>query len=388
MPGRRRSFAWIALWIVVAFLLSLIFFHVFQPPLRAHDAKSEPGATAPSGFVATPDERQQAPGSEWGYPGGIVSTPEIEDNPTVAPPAPVRFVVTGDTRNQNADDHNGVNTEILGEIAQATLNEKADFILVTGDLVYGAADVDLFKSELMTWRTTMQPLYDAGIGVYPVRGNHDAYNKDVWDAVFSGEYALPHNGPPGEENITYSFTYGNVFVAGLDQYVADLQINQAWLDEQLAANTQPHIFTFAHAPAFKVYHDDNMSDYPENRDAFWNSLIAAGSRVYFTGHDHSYDHARLDDGDGNPNNDVYQVLVGTGGAPLISAGNYDGDNGVWTPVNVYRESQYGYVLVEVNGYNVTITWKHRVSPGVYEPAGDVFTYSLLQSAAYIPLILR
>ena len=90
---------------------------------------------------------------------------------------------------------------------------------------------------------------------------------------------------------------GNVFVAGLDQYVADLQINQAWLDEQLAANTQPHIFTFAHAPAFQVYHIENMSRYPENRDAFWTSLIAAGSRAYFTGHDHMYDLARLDERD-------------------------------------------------------------------------------------------
>ena len=55
----------------------------------------------------------------------------------------------------------------------------------------------------------MQPVYDAGIGVYPCRGNHDAIgvkpsvdptgalSKEGWNNVFTGPYALPGNGDGG-----------------------------------------------------------------------------------------------------------------------------------------------------------------------------------------------
>ena len=48
--------------------------------------------------------------------------------------AEVRFVVTGDTRG----DDDGVNTTILGEIADAVIDEEADLILFTGDLTNDA----------------------------------------------------------------------------------------------------------------------------------------------------------------------------------------------------------------------------------------------------------
>src|SRR5512135_765465 len=43
----------------------------------------------------------------------------------------IRFIVTGDTRG----DASGINETILSELAQATLAERASFILVSGDLV-------------------------------------------------------------------------------------------------------------------------------------------------------------------------------------------------------------------------------------------------------------
>ena len=285
----------------------------------------------------------------------------------------VRFVVTGDSRG----DDNGVNITILEEIAQATLDEGADFILFTGDLVNGNTDPDTLKSQLITWRTTMQDLYDdPGISVYPCRGNHDTGSKAVWDSVFTGDYALPGNGPSGEENITFSFTHGNVFIVGLDQYVNSHRSNQTWLDAQFASNTQPHIFVFGHEPAFAVLHPDCLDDYPNERNTFWNSLTDEGARIYFTGHDHFYNHTRIDDGDSDPNNDLHQYILGSAGAPLYPwTGSYDGDNGYWTPQLVYHEEEYGYILVEIDGSRATLTWKHRTAPGMYEAGGDVFTYN-------------
>lgn len=276
----------------------------------------------------------------------------------------VTFVATGDSRGSD----NGVNSTILAEIAQAIVAEQVDFVLFAGDLVSGSSDSAVLANQLLYWRSIMQPVYDAGIAVYPCRGNHDAGNRGAWDEVFSGSYALPANGPAGEVNLTFSFTYGNVFVAGLDQYVVLRRINQVWLDQQLAANSMPHIFVLGHEPAFSVDHADCLDDHPVERNAFWNSLAAAGGRFYFTGHDHFYNHARIDDGDPDPTNDLQQYLVGSAGAPLRSwDGPYNGNNGSWTPRLVYHESNYGYLLVEISDLQVTTIWKHRIAPGVFSP---------------------
>jgi hypothetical protein len=290
----------------------------------------------------------------------------------------VRFVVTGDSRGAYGDP-DGVNGEILGEIAAAIIAESAEFVVFTGDLVWGYASSGPVETQLATWISLMQPVYDAGIGVYPLRGNHEigVGTKENWDNVFTGDYALPVNGPAGEENITFSVTHNNVFIAGLDQYVNPHVINQPWLDDQFESNTQPHVFVFGHEPAFKAYHEDCMDDNATNRDVFWDSIKAEGGRTYFSGHDHFYDHSRIDDNDGDPNNDLHQFIVATAGAGLYSTEwDYDGVNSVWTPQRVYKEINYGYLLVEVTGPQVTLTWKRRVSPGVYESGGDVFTYTV------------
>ncbi len=284
-----------------------------------------------------------------------------------------RFIVTGDSRGSSS----GINSTILSEMVQATISEHAEFILFVGDLVYGSSDSSRLQSELMQWRSVMQPLYDAGIGVFPVRGNHDAGNRNVWDIVFSGQYALPNNGPAGEENVTFSYTTKNILIVGVDEYMNTNRVNQSWIDSLFAGNSLPHVFVLGHAPAFKVRHTDCLDDYPGNRNTFWHSLANEQVKLYFCGHDHFYDHMRLDDGDADTTNDVHQIIVGAAGAPLRSDGSYNGNNGDWTPQRVHHEASYGYILVEVNDWEVTLTWKHRVSPGVYEPGGDTLSYTIV-----------
>jgi hypothetical protein len=290
-----------------------------------------------------------------------------------------RFIVTGDSR----DGDNGVNTVILGEIAAEIVDRQVDFVLISGDLVTGYNDQAALQSQLNTWVKTMQPVYDAGIGVYPVRGNHDLGDPagvTAWNNTFRGAYALPDNGPAGEKNLTYSFRRRNVLVIGLDQYVTTRRVNQSWLDSQLAANTQPHIFVFGHEPAFKTKHTACLDDYPDDRDAFWVSIERAGGRTYCCGHDHLYNHSRVDD-DGEPGNDIHQYIVGTAGAPLRGwPGDYDGVNNEYTVENVYHASKYGYVLVEINGLDVTLTWFERVGEGKYK-AKEVWSYT---AAAVVP----
>lgn len=293
-----------------------------------------------------------------------------------------RFVITGDSRSVDETTYNGVNAPILGELATAIANENPAFVLFTGDLVYKGGD-----TSFAAWKSVMAPVYSAGIPIYPVRGNHDT-EKGVpasvhtqWDAAFGA--GIPDNGPAGETNLTYSFSYKNAFMVGLDQYMPGQQqrVNQSWLDQQFAANTLPFVFVFSHDPVFQVNkktHPDTPDDYLANRDTFWNSVAGEGGRTYFAGHDHFYDHARIDDHDGNPNNDLHQFVVGTAGAPLSTAtAVYDGVNSNWTPIAISHESQYGYVVVDITDgacapprpgscASATLTWKHRVTP-VPEP---------------------
>ena len=275
-----------------------------------------------------------------------------------------RFIIVGDSRGGD----NGVNTAILSEIAAEIVAQDAEFVLFPGDLVNGSGDQATLQSQLTTWRDTMQPVYDAGIGVYPVRGNHDAGNLAAWQNVFSVDYALPTNGPAGEVGLTYSVSHKNVFVLALDQYRTPHRVNQSWVDAQLAANANPHIFAMGHEPAFKVSHAGCLDDYPVERDAFWESLKNAGCKVYACGHDHFYDHAVVDDGDGDPNNDISQCVVGTAGAPIYSfSPPYNGNNTSYTVEQYHYAAKYGYLLVEVSDSVAKRTWFERNNEtGVYE----------------------
>ncbi len=243
---------------------------------------------------------------------------------------PWRFIITCDSRGSLAT---GVNDPILAEMVQETLRWNAEFLVFAGDLVYGAGiPPDQFETQLWNWVKVVRPLYDAGVGVYVCRGNHEV--GDMWRAepneppdpkdnyalrwlnVFGSdqhpELKLPDNGPAGEKYMSYAVAHKNVLVVALDQYAgmghhAVHSVNQAWLDAQLRANTKPHVFAFGHEPAFRTFHSDCLDAYPDRRDALWRSLASAGARAYTCGHDHYYDHARIDDGDGNPNNDIHQL---------------------------------------------------------------------------------
>jgi hypothetical protein len=234
----------------------------------------------------------------------------------------------------------------------------------------------------------MQPVYDAGIKVYNNRGNHDCPNYpnciDAWNNAFSGPYALPDNGPAGEVNLTYSVTHKNVIVLALDELKtpnhSENYVHQAWVDDVLAANTKPHIFAFGHYTAFKMMWD-SLGDHPATRDLFWESLENAGGRTYFCGHEHFFDRASADD-DGDPNNDLYQYVIGSAGAPEHNwKGDWIGDNSDMVLKSIYHTVRFGYVIVDINGPDATLTWMERHTnepniPGIYQPM-DILSYTVV-----------
>jgi hypothetical protein len=295
-----------------------------------------------------------------------------------------RFAVVGDTHVGSSD--------VIAEMIPFLLADSIDFILLPGDIAEGGlgASGAQLRTQLTQWKTIFEPLYAKGIGVYPLRGNHEDDARDninAWNTVFSGSSILPQNGPTGEENLSYSFKHKNALVIGLDNYANIHTVNQPWLNQQLSANTLPHVFVFAHEAAFKVFHADCLDDSLAARNIFWQSLAKAGVKVFFCGHDHFLDVSRVDDGDGNLNNDVYQYLAGTGGGWLMSQySNYNGDNTPYFPKRVFHEMEFGYSVAEISGerindLHVTITWKKRVwntlkSVNEFIPSAEVLQYTL------------
>jgi hypothetical protein len=221
----------------------------------------------------------------------------------------------------------------------------------------------------------MDTLNHHDIKVFACRGNNDAGSGSAWDSLFAGDYALHAIGPETELNRTYAIKYNNILFISLDQYFNSHRINQKWLDEILAINTSPHVFAAGHEPAFKLLHSNCMGAYPEERNVFWESLIEAGAKIFFSGHDHFYDHAIIVDSTGTSNNNIHQVIVGTGGGSLHSDSEYNGDNGNWIPERIYHEKAFGYVLIEVNDLEVKLTWKHRTSKHNFEDGGDSYIFS-------------
>lgn len=336
-----------------------------------------------------------------------------------------QFVVLGDSRSGEAGS--GVNEAILGILAREIAAHKPALVLFNGDLFFGHANrqrlgdagaLARIEQELRVWMKVMAPVYEAHIPVYVVRGNHEVTQyhpncagqpehrpvwpktTEIWNQVFSGQHAMPANGPDHEKNLTYSFTYQNALIIGMDVYTpqGDFKFNpdssiltkyvhrvaQPWLDQQLAQNQVPHVFVFTHEPAFKLEHPDCLHgdmayglDLSEARDAFWKSLRKANARVYFCGHDHGYAHARIDDGDGQPENDIHQLVVGSAGAGKDLVPNYNGYNTDFTPVPITHDQSYGYMLGVVEGLSVHLTY-YRMTD---EQAGkfevfDQFRYTL------------
>jgi len=305
-----------------------------------------------------------------------------------------KFAVISDTQGDRKieSDKPYINEKILTMIAADIVHEQPEFVLVAGDLVSGwlhNGGTD-YPEQFSVWKEVMEPVYEAGIRVYPIRGNHEdgperfallsplradlepsegsqERLREAFRQAFDQEY-IPQNGPAGEEGLTYSFSYKNALVIGLDEYTLHQhKVNQAWFDEQIASKTEAHLFVYGHEPAFGVYHRDNLSFYSEDRDLFWDSIGRGGGRVYFCGHDHMYNRAAVADSSGNV---IRQVIAGTGGgSPRTWSGEYPDETDV--TCEYHLENLYGYVLVIIDGSRATIQYR-AITEGETDSAWKVY----------------
>jgi hypothetical protein len=318
---------------------------------------------------------------------------------------PWKFAYINDTRgdNTNTPGKSGINDVVVRMMAVDIVKEGASLVITGGDAVNGffGNGGTGYGAQFANWRTAMAPVYNAGIPVYPVRGNHEfgplekrlpwppVYPApavrpvpellDAYRAAFRDSY-IPKNGPPGEEGLTYSFSHKNAFFVALDQYGDHPQrVNQGWLTGEFSRNRLPHVFVYGHEPAFRVLHSDCLAYYPVERDRFWDSIGDAGGRVYFAGHDHLYNRALITDSKGR---EIRQVIAGTGGAPLAKwPGEYA--EGSRVKKEFADSDHYGYVIVTIEGPKAAIDWKAIVKDGsaMKWKVLDSFSYTVSPTAS-------
>ncbi len=236
----------------------------------------------------------------------------------VASAEPWSFGVMSDTQWKNTDVANNPNTVAVGiinQINQEFINKGVKFVIQVGDLTDNGS-----SAAMSTRAAAAQALYDAGIGFYPFRGNHESslaaalqFQTLYPQTQNSGPYvfgAMNFSSPFATLNgLSYSFDYDNARFVLLDQFTRTDNTNylgssnnniidqQGWIDMQLSTKPgKSHAFVFSHKGLITENHVDtlfgsNPSSNPDAQNAFMSSLAANGVRYYMGGHDHMHNRA-------------------------------------------------------------------------------------------------
>ncbi|MCL2119252.1 MAG: metallophosphoesterase [Planctomycetaceae bacterium] len=241
------------------------------------------------------------------------------------------FGVIPDTQwNSEAAPFHGTAVHVIDAINKEMIRRKVDFIIQVGDLVERSSEL-----SFQTRAACNQPLEEAGIKYYPLRGNHDSADRDAVRQFKAAFPNLPGNegcggsSPdlPGMQGMTYSFTHkGGKFVLldifpvyddGTSQGKAwSISEQQPWITEQLQADDHRFAMVFSHKNLLGQNHKDNLfgsgSDQNAPQDvqnAFYASLHDNGVKHFMSGHDHIYHRSDITSPDGQ--SQVRQIICGS-----------------------------------------------------------------------------
>jgi hypothetical protein len=309
---------------------------------------------------------------------------------TTAFAEPWKFGVMSDTQwKANLDGQNPgtVAVGIINQLNAQFISHGVKFVIQVGDLVDKEADS---AGRTMPVRAAAaQALYDAGIGFYPLRGNHEGsqaaaiefqtlypQGQGIGPYVFgaknfSRQFAI-------QQGLSYSFDYENARFMLLDQFTRTDNTNYlnssnnniidqlGWIDMQLS--TKPgdsHAFVFSHKGLITENHTDGLfgsdpSSNPDARNAFIGSLQRNGVRYFMGGHDHMHNRAIVASPDGNSmvqnitnasNSYKFYIPVDPSNDEKYSVPAFGGPRE--TPI-VQELFSVGYYIVTVDGPRATV----------------------------------
>ena len=264
---------------------------------------------------------------------------------------PWKFGIMSDTQWPNYPDGKNPNVavNVINHLNQEFINHGVKFVVQVGDLTDNGTN-----NSLDITATFRQALYNAGIGFYPLRGNHESSkagaiefqrifpqtltgvnNQTPSDAMIAttiyGPQAItntaftvgsnfnsPDKSLAGDlTGLSYAFDYHNARFVLLDQFTpADslslnqnpapntIDMQQPWINAVLSSkHAGSHAFVFGHKGLITENHADTLfgsdpSVDPAGQNAFISSLFTNGVHYYMGGHDHMHNRAIVTSPDG------------------------------------------------------------------------------------------
>ena len=215
------------------------------------------------------------------------------------------FIVFGDSGRGRVEQYN-----LAAEMSKL----EADFILHTGDVVYGAGQRRDYPQRFF------RPYADmlARTCFWPSLGNHDA-GEPSFGGDYLGVFELPENGPPGlQPERNYWFDFADARIAIIDSNLTQDELAgqvAPWLTDVFADSQARWRFVVMHHPAYTSGKYE-----PDQRIISALSPIFEQSAVdiVFAGHDHNYQRTKpLRDGQQTAEGEgVVYVVTGAGGGGI------------------------------------------------------------------------
>ncbi len=188
-------------------------------------------------------------------------------------PAPFRFLYIGDLQN-------GIRSQGSRVLRQAVLKAPdARFLIHAGDLV-----TDPFNDRLWhEWYAAAGWIY-ATFPSLLTPGNHDMAGGAA-DKVWRPQFDLPHNGPRGQEDLSYYVDYQGVRLVSFNGNAYQDREHLNWLETALAKKTSSWTIVVSHQP---LYATGGRRDASKRRDRLMPLYDRYGVDLVLQGHDHTY----------------------------------------------------------------------------------------------------
>ncbi len=290
----------------------------------------------------------------------------VEYNASVMPSS-LKVIAVGDIvcspDDVNYNDGHGVPGACqMGSVARAIGQERADAVLLLGDLQYNQGlQAEYQRSFAPFWRGITAPMY-------VVPGNHDYGNgqrepsiealSETLKAYFPHAY-LDDNDTPGYYTKNISQVWKIIGLNSNCEYVGGCgagsrQLN--WLGDQVKNDPRPCTIAFWHHPVFTSGTHNVESDTSRGID-FWRTLEVARADIVLTGHDHDYERFAKQSTDGVVSaSGMREFVVGTGGMnlrPLSSQFTANHEAGI--------DTDFGYLVLKL--YPGRYEWQFKSTDG-------------------------
>jgi Calcineurin-like phosphoesterase len=360
---------------------------------------------------------------------------------TCTPPASTAwtFGVMADTQWTVADDGSdpdSVAVAIINQLNAQFIANHVNFVIQVGDITDSGTNPALDKRAEFA-----QALYDANIGYFPLRGNHeptaaaaaefkrlfpqtlggmqnatptllfgdttdDANTHPV--AVAGAPFAMGLNfSRPSSvlgstmtawDGLSYSFDFNNARFVLLDQFMkadgtssdSNYQITpqNPWISATLAGKPAGgHAFVFGHKGIITENHTDTLfgsdpSQDPVGQDAFITSLASNGVHYYMGGHDHMHNRSIVTTTDGVTAK-VQDIIASSDSSKFYTPINPSNDQKYDVPA--FHHTRETPIVQELNtvGYYIFTVDGARVSvdffSAIVNPSGGVIAATPLLS---------